>query len=91
MMVELWHKSEISSNASEKSRNRVKQFVENTERKKREKYQRNENEKKRSAATNVENVDERIIENSKDVMCEFAKAHGARIDENKKKKSRKNA
>ena len=32
MMVELWHDSEVSSNASEQSRNKVKQFVENTKR-----------------------------------------------------------
>ena len=51
----------------------------------------NENEKKRSAITNVENVDERILENSKDVMHEVAKAHGLRIDENNKKKSKRNA
>ena len=91
MMVESWHNSEISSNTSEQSRNRVKKFVENTERKKREMYQRNEHEKKRSAVTNIENVDERIIENSKDVMHEVTKAHGARIDKNKKKKIKRNS
>ena len=40
MMVELWHNSKMSSNESEKSRDRAKQFVENTERKKRESHQR---------------------------------------------------
>ena len=48
-------------------------------------------EKKRSAVTNIENVDERILENSKDVVHEVAKAHGLRIDKNKKKKSKRNS
>ena len=91
MMVELWHNSEASSNASEQSRSRAKQFVENTEEKKREIQKRNENENKRSALTNVENTDERMLENSKDVMHEVAKSHGLRIDENMKKKSKRNA
>ena len=50
----------------------------------------NENEKKRSAVTSIENFDERVLENSKDVTCEAAKAHGLRVDENKKNKSKRN-
>ena len=58
---------------------------------KREMCQRNENEKKISVVTNIENVDEKIMENSKDVVHEVSKAHGVRIDENKKSKSKRNS
>ena len=51
---------------------------------------RNENEKKINALKNIDDVDERILKKSKDAMREVAKAHGLRIDENKKKKSKKN-